>query len=163
MTTSSDSVSQILGFLDKIASKITAVAPVVWHQMVVVTQMESVAKLILGGVLILLSIIIPTIGYKIMTGCESRSKRISRLEKTLKEMPQTTHEERSAYYDVEEKLRTAKRAEDEYEWAPVFIISLVFGGLLFIASMFQLMEIWNWIGAFAPEARLVHNIMVAIR
>lgn len=30
-----------------------------------------------------------------------------------------------------------------------------------IATITQLCNIWNWIGAFAPEARLIHNILEA--
>jgi len=154
----SDNTTQILGYLDKIAAKITAVAPLVWDQMVRVVHMESVANLILGGLLLVVGITIPVIGWNIVHGMADRTKQIALLRKELDAIPV---EDRHKRHELQDEISTAIRNNGDIEDYRIFVFALIIGAVLSIISAGALFNIWNWIGAFAPDARLVHQIMEA--
>lgn len=53
------------------------------------------------------------------------------------------------------------------EYSPEYGLTMLFkwgfsilGAFLLVGSAFQLLNIWNWVGAFNPEARLVYTLFV---
>ena len=122
MTDNNEIANKIFERLDGLGAQVMTTAPMVWEKMVTLTQFESIAYLIVGGVSLLLTIVFTYL-----------------------------------------LLKSIKYYESRCDEAPVGVI------LLMIATYFStlsaginLLYIWNWIGAFSPESRLIARLIGAV-
>lgn len=122
MTDNNEIANKIFERLDGLGAQFMTTAPMVWEKMVTLTQFESIAYLIVGGVSLLLTVVFTYL-----------------LLKSIK------------YYN------------DHYHQPPIGVILLIFAtSASGVSASINLLYIWNWVGAFSPESRLIARLIGAV-
>lgn len=81
---------------------------------------------------------------------------------SLSRKPSTPSLTPERHYALQDEISAATRKNgDTDDYSGIFVFALIIGVVPSIISAGTLFNIWNWIGAFAPDARLVHQIMEA--
>ncbi len=122
MTDNNEIANKIFERLDSLGAQFMTTAPMVWEKMVTLTQFESIAYLIVGGVSLLLTILFTFL-----------------------------------------LLKSIKYYESHDDQAPIGVILLMIATCSSTLSAgVNLLYIWNWVGAFSPESRLIARLIGAV-
>ena len=153
---------------DAFSTQLQNLAGAAWDNLVLYKQAESIASLGVGFLALIVSVglilfitkkLAPNWTYNVVFK-EPMPERYVAGQSEVR-YPSETHE----YQLWEQKKKQATRNNGEANPLPIFgsIASAIgtFLLLVFVAGP-ELLYIWNWIGAFVPEARLFHDIFEAL-
>ena len=148
---------------DEFSSQLQSLADTTWDNLLLYKQAESIASLGVGFFALIVSIfLIVLIVKKLAPNWVYGS--VYPVQEPLREDPETGRVT-LAWREWEYARDRHNRRAGEGNPLPIFgsIFSAIAAMLLLvIVAGPELLYIWNWIGAFVPEARLFHDIFEAL-
>ncbi len=149
---------------DAFSTQLQNLAGAAWHNLVLYKQAESIGYLGIGliSLIIGLGLIVWIVRSLAPNWVKTPGEFTEVAPPRYDDKTRETHE----YYMWKERRQAFQRDAGEPNVSPI-ILSIAAGFTAFILLAFvagpNLLYIWNWIGAFVPEARLFHDVFEALK